>query len=124
MTTNLQIVGSYNQVGSDLIPENSEQGFRLVITTRRTTTETKPISFIIAKPIKGHISPFQSPYEYISSLYPTRQLDTYKIEYEGYRYILKAKGDQVKIEPDKRSPIIKNRKRLPLNNNRKLLRSS
>lgn len=97
MTTKLQLVGSYFQIGQDLISQNSEQGFKLVISARKTATDNKPKLFLIAKPIKGHISSFKDSYRYISSLYPLTELSSYNIEYDGIRYLLKASDDKVII---------------------------
>lgn len=97
MITNLTLEGSYIQIGSDLLSENLQQGYKLVVSARKTATDNKPKLFLIAKPIKGHTSQFNDSYRYISSLYPLRELSSYNIEYGGIRYLLKASNDKVII---------------------------
>jgi hypothetical protein len=76
--------GCYEIIGKTLVNTEKNDGFCLVIGTRKETSPTKPPHYILLR--KG------SSHTYLSSMYPSKVPFEYSIEYSGISYTMALDG--------------------------------
>lgn len=94
MTNVETLTGTYNVAGSTLTQPGVN--FKLVVTTRNNPEAKKTKHFLIAKPLERKFSDGSS-YVYISSLFPAAEKESFKLDFEGKRYLLKLSGNTAEI---------------------------
>jgi len=78
------LVGNFQREGNTLIA----QGVKLLISERKTTTPTKPKYFLVDKVNN----------QYVSSLFETEALHTYRFDFKGVKYLLTLNPTQATIK--------------------------
>lgn len=86
ITANIQpsLVGNFQREGNTLIA----QGVKLLISERKTTTPNKPKYFLVDKVNN----------QYVSSLFETEALHTYRFDFKGVKYLLTLNPTQATIK--------------------------
>lgn len=86
ITANIQpsLVGNFQREGNTLIA----QGVKLLISERKQPTPTKPKYFLVDKVNN----------QYVSSLFETEALHTYRFDFKGVKYLLTLNPTQATIK--------------------------
>jgi len=81
----INLEGSYKMQGSTLVsPER-----KLLISKRKKTTRRKRTQYLLLQ--------IEKAYTYVSSLYPTKKENKYKLDYQGVNYLLTVDTMSAKI---------------------------